>query len=510
MAPHSTGASAHYDHSHTPHIKEKDSAKQELKPRLILYFSTIISLMQGFQYGWSVSQINYTPYHDEATCAAKPVVPGTCVLFPGHTQLHWTLMVNAWVLGGMFGSLGSSYPADKLGRRRMLQMNAVVMMIGSVLQAIAQNVWLFAAGRFIAGIASGAGTAVLGSYLSEISPPHLRGALSSCIQVSIVTGIFIVSCTFYFAGTELGWRINAGIPTIIGALNFLVAPIYMVESPSWLLANGHVEKAHNELGRLFGRENIKTALKWIEKKDQDLESDNDLVQYDENGQITRRSCKSTRPYDTTKVEMSLIDVFRFYWPQLIVALGCSAAQQLSGINAVFFYSSDIFKRAGLKDVRVGNLIVDTVNALPTFMTGYLLSKFKKRVLLLCGIFCMFLSAIGMTVALLINVSMLTIVFTALYVTAFSCSLGPLVWGITAEVFPDHVRANAQSICLVVNWACNLCVGIAYPFIAAALKDYGFVPFVGTLGFFGVFIYYTLPETSGKTIDEIQAEFSKVK
>nr|CCA18996.1 glucose transporter putative [Albugo laibachii Nc14] len=474
----------------SPENDPAHEAESHQNPRLrpIFYLSVSLSLLHAFQYGWSTSQLNYTAYNDDKACQAEPVQQGTCVLFPGHSKLDWTFMVNAWIFGGMIGSLGSGYPADALGRRLSIILNSVVMILGALLQAFSTGVWMFVIGRFVSGLASGNGTAVLGSYLSEIAPPHRRGSIVSCIQVAVVLGIFLVSITFYVADTSLGARVNAGFPALLGVLTLFFSK-YLVESPSWLLAHGKGTQARHVLSQMFGPEHVDIAMSWTSQP-HNLE--------------TPSSKKSS-----SASESSLHQLFTVYRRQIFVAIGCSACQQLSGINAVFYYSSDIFQSAGVQDVRVGNLIVNTVNALPTFCIGYLLPVFQKRKLMLLGLFLMGLSAIGITIALISDLDALTILFTAVYVAAFACSLGPLVWGITAELLPDHIRARGQSICLLVNWTCNLLVGISYPYIADALDDYGFVPFLALLAVFFVFVYRCLPETYGKTMDEIQAEFTGV-
>lgn len=476
----------------------------QVRPRKLLYLAAGIALLQAFQFGWSTTQLNSTTYHDDIKCRTKPIEPGTCVLFPGHSKLVWILMVNAWILGGMLGSVCSGYPADTYGRRKTLLWNAGIMMLGAALQALALDSWMFIIGRFIAGIASGTGTAVLGSYLSEIAPPHLRGTLASCIQCAIVTGILLVAATMYFNDNQFGARLNAGFPFVLGMLQLTLGPLWLVQSPSWLLGNSRYYETHQVLAKLFGTENVTTAMSWVASGSG--HSDNETEHMDVSVGSRPVGSEATQTLKSPTRKMPISSILQVYKPQLCIALACSAAQQLSGINAVFYYSSNIFQRAGLRDARAGNLIINTLNAVPTFFTGYLLTKVKKRPLMLVGTWGMFLAAIGLTIALCCKISVLVIVFAAIYVTAFACSLGPLVWGITAELFPTHLRASTQSACLVLNWFCNLAVGITYPYIASALGDFGFVPFVAILGIAGTFFSICLPETSGKTMDEIQREF----
>ncbi|KAG3133339.1 hypothetical protein PC128_g26348 [Phytophthora cactorum] len=193
--------------------------------------------------------------------------------------------------------------------------------------------------------------------------------------------------------------------------------------------------------------------------------------------------------------------------QLLTAIGVAAAQQLTGINAVFFYSSSLFEQAGISDDRIGIVAVNFVNVLPTIFCGMLAARLGNRKLILYGLMGMFLSAVGITVSLVASLPALAIVFTACYVTTFGSSLGSLAWVVMADLFPDDIRAMGNSVCVGCSWLCNLAVGLGYPYIAAALVNFSFTPFMCTVTLSFLFVYMVVPETSGKTIQEIQDEFT---
>jgi MFS family permease len=175
---------------------------------------------------------------------------------------------------------------------------------------------------------------------------------------------------------------------------------------------------------------------------------------------------------------------------------------------VFYYSGSIFKDAGISDPRVGTLIIDFINIWPAFFTGVLAVRFGNRNMIIWGLAGMFIMAVLMTVANLVDVSALSVVFTALYVIAFGVTLGPLVWVVTADLFPDSVRATATSIGIGCNWLCNLIVGVGYPYVADALDDWSYAPFVVLLAIFFLLSLKMVPETSGKTADEVFAEYEE--
>ncbi|KAJ0394879.1 hypothetical protein P43SY_003283 [Pythium insidiosum] len=480
---------------------------ESMTVKAMLYTSVGIVLLLPMQFGWSISQLNLSTFHSEDDCKARPlnlstfhseddckarpVAEGTCLMFPGHTSGDWTWVVNLWTVGGMLGSLTSGRFADALGRKKAMAIAAIIMIIGSAIQAAAGSVGLFAFGRFVAGIASGAATALPNGYINEISPPHLRNKLGVCYQISVGVGIVLVGLTFFFANTSSGWRYIGGFPIVLASIYLLLSPF------------GRREDAESEIARLFGEENIKVALSFMDSAEKHVREAEVEKGYQSDSQVEAGSKPSP------VVEKPMRTLFSpACRQQTIVALVLSFSQQLSGINVVFFYSSSIFKDAGLTDDRIGSLIANIVNLLPSLIAGVLGNKYGSRKMMLLGYLVMIVAAAGITVSLALKIAALSIVFTALYVAAFGFSLGPLVFVIASSVFPNTLRATGISLCLFINWIGLLMVGFGYPYVANAIGDWGFVPFIGTLTFFFLFMSKFLPETSGKTSDEIQALFRR--
>ncbi|KAG7380963.1 hypothetical protein PHYBOEH_011233 [Phytophthora boehmeriae] len=472
----------------TPH-GDDISAVKSVSFTWIFWTSLLVPLLQPFQFGWSVYQLNLSVFNDVDECNARPVADGTCLMFPGHTKTEWTLVINAWIVGGMVGSLCCGPISERYGRKTVLMASALIMLVGAVIQASTSSITVFMVGRIVAGIASGCATGMVGGYITEISPPHRRNSYATFLQISLSLGMLVVSITFYFANTSSGWRYIAGFPIVNALLFLILAPYFVVESPAWLLEKGDRERAEQEIARLYGCEHVQQVLAWMEPPaNTDLESE---VMSEEKG------------HEGGMLSLLVSPLFR---RQLLVAIGVSAAQQLTGVNAVCYYSSDIFTDAGISDGRIGTVIVNTVLLLPTLVVARLSERFGNRKLLLWGLAGMFLSATGITLSLALSVQPLSIAFTATFVGAFSSSVGPLIWSITAALFTDSVRATAVSICIFVNWVCNLMIGVFFPYISDALDSYSFVPFMVTTAAFFVFTQRYVPETAGKTIEEIQAKF----
>ncbi|TMW68191.1 hypothetical protein Poli38472_007863 [Pythium oligandrum] len=468
---------------------QKVSVEPSVVARAILFMSVGLSLLHPMQYGWSVSQVNLSTFHNDDDCNARPVAPGTCLMFPGHSSASWKWVVNLWIVGGIIGSLGCARISDKFGRKKALMLNALVMIVGAVIQASASSVGVYAFGRFVSGLASGAGSVLVNGYINEISPPHLRNLLGALYQSLLGIGVILVASSFFFADTSSGWRYIGGFPIILGAVFLLGAPIWMVESPAWLLTQGRRDEARQVLTRLYGPESVELALSWLESSQE--------VEEGEESEVTEAPVNPWKALVSPEVRQ-----------QTLVAIMLSISQQMSGINIVFFYSSSMFKDAGLDDDRIGTIIVIIMSVLPTFFSGRLGSRIGNRRVIIGGHIGMMLAATGIIISLSVSSPVISIVFTALYVACFALSLGPLVFVILTSIFPDWLRSSGTSLCLFINWLGALVIGIGYPYVSDALDDLGFLPFVILLAGFGLFMHKFLPETAGKTTDEIQSLFRR--
>lgn len=475
-------------------------APPNVQPTFILYTSAMLAFVLPLQDGWSTSQLNLRKFHNVEDCDARPVVEGTCIMFPGHTKFQWTIVVNAWIIGGMLGSFFVGKLSDRFGRKQVLIYDCGVIIVSSILMAIAPNLWLFALGRLLAGIASGATSGNVGSYINEISPPHLRSLLGSGLHGSTTIGIVLVTSTFFYMDFPDGWRYIAAFPTVLALIFLTMSPYLMVESPIWLLMKNRRVDAEAVLDRLYGADKVPVAMKWIEhKRKVDLELQSSV--WSENAH--EGACTGKGAVFSDLISPALRR-------QFIIVIGVACMQRITGINTVFYYSSDLFTQAGLDNVLVSTLIIDIVNMLPSLVSGLLAARFGNRLMLLWGIVGMLMSAIGVTLSLSFNWSSLTILFIATYVLTFGVSLGPLMFVIIADIYPDYARATVSSIGVMVAWSSNLIVGVGYPYISSALGDLAYLPFVVLLTLSFAFIFVLVPETSGKTNEEIQDEFRAIR
>lgn len=475
----------------------------------ILYTSVGLVLLHAMQFGWMIPQLNLSTFQDQDACDARPVLPNTCVMFPGHTAGEWAWVINLWIVGGMVSSLGCARVADRFGRKPALIANAVLMIVGGTIQASAPTVGVYAVGRLVSGLASGASTAIPNGFINEVSPPHLRNRLGVLYQVALCAAIVMVGITFFFANTYTGWRYIGGFPIVLGGLFLVGAPQFMVESPTWLLTHGYTEEAERVLTRLYGEQNVQLALAWMAEsavassnQDQDASEEHSGVVADGSPMAKDRAQQQLKQNPFRSLFLPA------YRQQTLLAIMLSLSQRLSGINTAFLYSSSLFNDAGLADDRIGSMIINIVDFIPVFFSGVLGSRFGNRRMIIVGLVAMMLSSVGVTVSLLLNSGPMSIVFTATFVAAFAVSLGPLIFVVATSIFPHALRASGTSLCLFANWCGTLLVGVSYPHVAKALGDYSFVPFIVCLAIATVYMMVNLPDTTGKTGDEIQLIFQE--
>ncbi|RLN55860.1 hypothetical protein BBJ28_00004443 [Nothophytophthora sp. Chile5] len=462
------------------------------------WLTFLVPLLQPFQYGWSTSQLNLNTFNNEDECNARPVVDGTCIMFPGHRASSWTLAVNMWVIGGMFGSLACGPLAQRFGRRKVFFANAVIMFVGAVIQTTSFEIPQFIVGRFVAGLASGVATGLVGSYIAEISPPHLQSVLHLGLQISFTFGLLMVVVFFFFADTVAGWRVIAGLPVINSILFLILAPCLMVESPVWLLKQGKRAEASKVMTRLYGADGVQYALQWLDAPTSDTES--------VGSSMMETGGHSDADDDDEPLNVWSMLTSRKYRKHLAVAIGVACAQQITGIDAIFFYSATIFAKGGISDGRVGSLIDNLLMFLPSFALIPITRRFGNRVMMIGSSIGMFLSALALTIAYICSASTLSVVFTATFTLSFALGCGPLIWGVTSDLFPPSQRPTGVSICIAINWICNLLVGVVFPYMNTGLEDYSFIPFMVVLLFYVFFFWFCMPETMNKTTEEIQAWF----
>lgn len=392
------------------------------------------------------------------------------------------------LIGTVFGALFAGKPADRYGRKAALYVIAVLYAISAIGSALAPDWYLFLIFRFLGGLGVGASSVVGPAYISEISPSHLRGRLVALFQLNIVTGILIAFFSNYLiAGMgENAWRWMLGVE-FLPAVVFLSLIYFIPASPRWLIKAGRVEEAREVLAAT-GEENV------------DAEVD-DIVH--------------SLEMEEGKKEVPLFQ-HKYRFP-IIFAVMLAAFNQLSGINALMYYAPRIFEMAGIASdtALLQAVAIGFTNFIFTVIAMTLIDKFGRRKLLLIGSYGMIfsLAMVAYTFFTKDFGGYSILVYLIIFIAFFAFSQGAVIWVFIAEIFPNKVRGKGQALGSFTHWAGAAIISWLFPFIAS-LGDLGgafaFTFFSSMMALHLMFAYFVLPETKGKSLEQIERDLKITK
>ena len=402
-------------------------------------------------------------------------------------------MVSIFCVGGVIGALGTGVVADKIGRKAGLIYNNVFVLIAALCMGFTKQSGyyeVFIVGRFFIGLSSGLFAGLAPMYLTEISPRSLKGAIGTIYQLVITISI-LVSNVFglpIILGTDESWPVLFGI-TIVPAIVMVLTMPFCPESPKHvLIIQGKDGQAQKHLTWLRGT---------IEVHDEMDEMRQEFEQIKIVPKVRLRDMWSQ-------------DIYR---KPLIIAVVVMLSQQLSGINAVMFYSVSIFESAGLDTTNAiyGTMGVGIINVLMTVVSVVLVEKAGRKTLLLVGLAGAAVTTIVLTACLALKtvtivVSYLAVVSVFFFVIFFATGLGSIPWFLVGELFGIGGRGLATSIAVGVNWSANFVVGQTFLPLANVLREYVFLVFTVMLVIFFIYTYKKVPETKGKSQEEIVSLF----
>jgi sugar porter (SP) family MFS transporter len=396
------------------------------------------------------------------------------------TTLGLTVFIG--LVGTVLGAMGSGVLGQKIGGREALRIMAILYTLSAIGCAFAWDWDLLMVSRFIGGIGIG-GSSVLGPvYIAELAPAKWRGRMVGMFQINIVVGILLAYLSNYIITTRnlgaMQWRWEFGV-AIVPSILFLILLYGIPRSSRWLVTTNQTDEARQVL-ELMGSPNSQAELQEII----------DSIHLE-------RGAKPEPLFNGR------------YNKMIFLAVSIGLFNQLSGINAILYYSNYIFASAGFSSnsAALQTVGVGLVNLLATFLGMSLIDKLGRKTLLLIG-------AVGMTVALS---GVADIFFThahqgllvwllVLFIVFFAISQGSVIWVYIAEVFPSRVRSKGQSVGSSSHWIMNALIAGAFPYIAAKSQAAPFVFFAAMmlLQFFVVLFIY--PETKGSSLEAIQAKF----
>lgn len=399
-------------------------------------------------------------------------------------------ITSAVMFGAIFGGALAGQLSDRLGRRKMILISALIFVVGSVLSGISPHngQYFLIIVRMLLGLAVGAASALVPAYMSEMAPARLRGRLSGINQTMIVSGMllsYIVDYLLKGLPETLAWRLMlslAAVPALILFFGVLKLP----ESPRFLIKNNKLEEARK-------------VLSYIRAKKEAIDAEIKQIQ------------ETAREEKQANQKASWGTLFSGKYRYLVIAgVGVAAFQQFQGANAIFYYIPLIVEKAtghAASSALMWPIIQGIILVLGSLVFLWIADKFKRRTLLTVGGTIMGLSFILPAILNLLipNANpMMIVAFLSIYVALYSFTWAPLTWVIVGEIFPLVIRGRASGLASSFNWIGSFLVGLLFPIMTASMSQEAVFAIFGVICLLGVlFIRTRVPETQGHTLEEIE-------
>lgn len=396
-------------------------------------------------------------------------------------------IVSTLLAGATVGSFTGGALADKFGRTKTFQLDAIPLAIGAFLCTTAQSVQVMIIGRLLAGIGIGISSAIVPLYISEISPTEIRGTLGSVNQLFICIGILAALVAgLPLAGNPIWWRTMFGIaiiPSVLLAIGMAFSP----ESPRWLYQQGKISEAEVSIRKLYGKERVIEVM---------------------------RDLNASGQGSSSELEANWFDLFSSRYRKVVsVGAALFLFQQLAGINAVVYYSTSVFRSVGIASDVAASALVGASNVFGTLIASSLMDKKGRKSLLITSFTGMAVSMLLLSLSLTWKVlapysGTLAVLGTVLYVLSFSLGAGPVPALLLPEIFASRIRAKAVALSLGMHWISNFVIGL---YFLSVVNKFGISSVY--LGFSTVcllavlYISGNVVETKGRSLEEIERALS---
>lgn len=395
-----------------------------------------------------------------------------------------SLVSSILAIGAAISALPVGVLANKVGRRPTVLILSIPFLLNWLLTIFANGASMLIAARFFAGLATGGACVAAPMYIGEIAETSIRGSLGAFFQLFLTVGILFT----FVVGGWTHWRTLSIISAVFPVL--LVAVFWwMPETPQYLLGKNR-------------RRDAEKSLRWLRGPDADLTAELEEMQKDVD--------------DASRQRAGALSMLTTKGPRmaLICGLGLMFFQQFSGINAVIFYTNNIFQSAGSNIPPViATIIVGVVQTIATYLSSVFVDKAGRRILLLQSTSIMGLCLVILGIYFKMqkdgyNVAAfgwIPLVCLILFIVSFSMGFGPIPWMMMAELFPVEYRGTATGITVITNWMLVFVVTLCFPIMQVAIGIYScFWFFAGFMVLGTIFVFFLIPETKGKTISQIQA------
>ena len=435
-------------------------------------FATGVTAIGGFLFGYDTAVINGANSYLKAHMSLNPTQEG----FAGASA----------ILGCIPGAMCAGFLSDRFGRKKLLFLCALLYAVSGLLSAIPRTFEQFLAARFISGLGIGASSMICPVYIAEIAPEKWRGRLGSLFQLGIVSGIFLtlfVNKVIQSMGddvwnTAYGWRWMLGME-VVPAAAFIALLFAVPESPRWLAQRGREDEARAILKRVGGAEHAGIELAAI---------------------------REAMSHEAGRFSELFKGVFLRPLLLAVVLMTCS---QFCGINAIIYYSTRIFGAAGagMNAAFTSSAWVGLINLVFTFVAIGLVDQVGRKPLLLIG------TAVQAVALALVGWMFHTqrsglplLLCVVVFIAAFAMAMGPISWLFCSEIFPNKVRGRAMSVAAFTVWTACYLVAQTFPMMndsraIGPARTFWIYAGVSLLSF--VFVLTLIPETKGRTLEEIE-------
>lgn len=436
-----------------------------------LSFICLIATMGGLMFGFDISIIS----------GAVPFIQP----YFGWNELQLGWGVSSLLVGAIAGAFGSGVLTDKYGRKKILIIVALFFALSCAATALATSSAWFITARLFGGLAVGAASVLSPMYVAEVSPAKNRGMLVAIYQLTIVLGILIsytINYTLHDVDNNWRWMFATGI---IPSVLFFTGLFFIPESPRWLYKAGRKDESLKVLTRIGGAEIAAAEIK-------------EIAESFKGGQTSVKLAELFRP-STRKV--------------MIVGFFLAVFVQVSGVNTVVDYAPKILMSVGveIKNALLQTSLIGLINGLFTFVAIFLIDKTGRRKLYLIG-------SMGMTVTLvLLSITyffklegIFTLICILMFIAFFAACIGPVFWTLVSEIFPNRIRGKALAFASFTQWVFNFLVVLLFPHFLKTVGGTATFLFLAVMsGLQWLFTYLNVPETKGKSLEEIEMHWDSV-